>query len=188
MGKLVAGGVLGLGLIYLAWRWRRSAQATAIENAGRAAQQQVEAEARAAEKAIRDAAKSEHNRAGPVAPNDWKFALCIAALGLLVLVTGCGDMKAYGVSRWPMIETPPELEYSASEQAALAEFSAKNPDLARKIVNQARALRAAVDEYNKRAREVNEKQLKALGYDKAEIGRLLGDGGKPDAGRETAPD
>lgn len=90
------------------------------------------------------------------------------------LLSGCVDPKAYGVSKWPAIPVPQDLEYSEEEQAALASFTAENPGLARKIVNQGQALRAAIREYNKRAWEVNAKQLKSLGYEDQDVIRLLG--------------
>lgn len=174
LGKLLAGGILGLGLVWLIWRKLTQGEARAVELAGRQAQQQVEAEARAAETAIREAAEARKNQSGPVVPGDWKFALLIGALALMVCAVGCGDLKAVGVSRWPMIQAPAPLEYTPEEQGALVEFSTLHPDLARKIVNQAQAMRAAIQEYNRRAWDVNAKQLKSLDYSDEDIVRLLG--------------
>ena len=174
-GKAIAGVLLGAGLIWLIWRKITQGEARAVENAGRKAAQEIEAEAQAAEAAIRKKAQAKHEQAGPVNPNDWKFSLLIGALGLLCIVAGCTDVKAFGVSRWPMIEVPLPAEYTADEQAALAQFSTEHPALARKIVNQGQALRSAVDEYNQRAWDVNAKQLKTLGYTDIETIRLLGE-------------
>ena len=112
-------------------------------------------------------------------------------VALLLSVAGCTDPKAFGVSRWPAIDVPPPLEYTPEELAALGQFSQAHPELARKIVNQSQSMRAAIDEYNRRAWQVNARQLKTLGYTGDDIERLLGPkptGAKDEDSGPFAPD
>lgn len=73
LGKLLAGGILGVGLLWMIWNRLSRAEATAVENAGRKAQQEIEAEADAAQKAIQQAVDTEKSKTGPVTNTEWKF-------------------------------------------------------------------------------------------------------------------
>jgi hypothetical protein len=91
---------------------------------------------------------------------------------LLMTLAGClgsGDLKAYGVAPWPIYKEPDALNFTDAEKATLTKFAADNAELFKKIQGQSHAWRAIVQAHNKRALEINQNQLKALGYDEATV-------------------
>lgn len=102
-----------------------------------------------------------------------KTILQLSIASLLLLLLGCADAKSLGMGRWPLLPQPEELVLNAEEIVALAEFAAKRPALVAKIKKQSDAYRAVIEAYNKRAREVNRRQLQALGYTEAELPEQL---------------
>ena len=94
------------------------------------------------------------------------LTLCsLLALSAVLSLSGCGDAQSFGIGPWPVYTEPPALEFSPAEQVILRRFAADNPTLFNRIQNQSHAWRAIVQEHNKRAKEMNKRQLKALGFD-----------------------
>ena len=75
-----------------------------------------------------------------------------------------------GMGRWPFYEQPAALVFSDAEKAALAKFAVDNPELSAKIREYSAVNAAIVAAHNKKALEVNLKQLKdGLGYEEREL-------------------
>ena len=91
----------------------------------------------------------------------------------IMLVCGCNDPKAYGVGPWPVYTEPASLQFSSDEQTALQNFAREHPALFQRIQNQEHAYRAIVQEHNKRAKEMNQRQLKALGFDEESLRKTM---------------
>ncbi|MCZ7645293.1 MAG: hypothetical protein M5U26_08415 [Planctomycetota bacterium] len=110
---------------------------------------------------------------------------------MLPLLAGCGPSggSASGRQRAPMLDLPPANEYTPEELATLGALAAEHPLLARKLVNQGQALRAAGETYNAWAWNHNAKMLRELGYTEPEIAKLLGaqPGKKPEPPESGAP-
>jgi len=77
-----------------------------------------------------------------------------------------------GVGRWPVYKSPPPVNFTKAENAAIVEFAETHPVAYRKMHRQFLAYRAIVRAHNKKAVEVNRKQLKALGYGQSEINQM----------------
>lgn len=103
-------------------------------------------------------------------------------IGSLICLAGCNDMKAFGVSPWPIYKEPAPLTFSADEQAALVKFATEQPELFKKIQGQSHSYRAIVQTHNKKALEINKKQLEALGYDEKTVRQVY-----PDATNTSKP-
>ena len=88
---------------------------------------------------------------------------------LLLALAGCVDGKTYGISPWPIYKEPAPLVFDDKETAELMKFAVANPELYKKIQGQSNSYRAIVRTHNKKALEVNKKQLQALGYDEETI-------------------
>ena len=92
---------------------------------------------------------------------------------LLIGGSGCGNIKGFGVGRWPVYSVPADPALSEADKADLVEFAKAKPELFGKIHGQFLAYRKIVQEHNKKAKEVNRRQLEALGYEKGEIESML---------------
>src|ERR1041384_6828416 len=90
----------------------------------------------------------------------------------MVGIAGCGSIQSFGVGPWPIYTEPQPLEFSDTEKQELATWAAQDPALFRRIQNQEHSYRAIVREHNKQAREMNLRQLRALGYDDETLRRL----------------
>ena len=102
----------------------------------------------------------------------------LAWIALFMLgLAGCGSMKGYGVSRWPVYQTPPAPGLTAEDEALLKDFEAQHPKTFKKIHGQFLAYREIVRIHNKGALEINRRQLQALGYESQELDRMLPPGG-----------
>jgi hypothetical protein len=97
----------------------------------------------------------------------------IIALAALLALCGCNNPQSFGIGPWPVYAEPPPLEFTPDEQAALENFSRGNPELFKRIQGQAHAYRAIVQEHNRRAKEMNKKQLKTLGFDDEALKQTL---------------
>lgn len=105
----------------------------------------------------------------------------LLAAALCLTLSGCGGSKAValGGQRLVRLDAPPVIQYSTEDRTALAAFSESNPELARKIVNQAQAMRKSLEVYDKLRWMHNARALRALGYSHEEIERIEG----PDPGQ-----
>ncbi len=85
---------------------------------------------------------------------------------------GCGaDLKSLGVGRQPFIQFE-SVEFSDAEKGELLAIRQAHPALFDKLQQYSAQNAAAIQAYNRRALEVNLKQLKALGYSDDEIKSL----------------
>lgn len=97
----------------------------------------------------------------------------LAAISIILLLSGCSDPKSFGVGPWPVYAEPPPLQFAPDEQTDLENFARDHPALFKRIQGQAHAYRAIVQEHNKRAKEMNQRQLKALGFDEEALRQTL---------------
>lgn len=96
----------------------------------------------------------------------------LAALTMAVSSVGCLDAKSMGVSRWPMYEPPAALVFSDAEIATIRKWATEQPELFKKLQAQNNQWAALVNTHNKKALEINLKQLDALGHDENERNTL----------------
>lgn len=99
-------------------------------------------------------------------------------IGSLLCLVGCSDMKSFGVSPWPIYTEPAPLVFDEAETKTLTDFATSNPELFKKIQGQSHAYRAIVQSHNKKALEINKKQLEALGYDEKTVRQVYPDTGQ----------
>ena len=99
----------------------------------------------------------------------YKFAASI----LILLLSGCSDAKSFGVGPWPVYTEPPPLQFTPAEQTELETFARDHAALFKRIQGQAHSYRAIVQEHNKRAKEMNLRQLKALGFDEESLRKTM---------------
>ena len=97
--------------------------------------------------------------------------LCLCAS--VVVLSGCGSVQSFGVGPWPVYKEPDALTFSDDERSALETFAHDHPDLFKRIQGQAYSYRAIVREHNRRAKEMNLRQLKTLGFDEDSIKKTL---------------
>ncbi len=102
-----------------------------------------------------------------------KIRYKFAALSLVLLLSGCSDAKSFGVGPWPVYAEPPPLQFTSTEQAELESFARDHAALFKRIQGQAHSYRAIVQEHNKRAKEMNLCQLKALGFDEDSLRKTM---------------
>lgn len=100
----------------------------------------------------------------------YKLAIICIILGA---ISGCSDPKSFGVGPWPIYAEPPPLEFTPEEAQDLQTFARDHPTLFKRIQGQAHAYRAIVQEHNRRAKEMNQRQLKALGFDEKTLNDTL---------------
>lgn len=90
----------------------------------------------------------------------------------LAVLSSCGvDLKSMGVGRQPFIEFV-GVEFSDTEKGELLAIRQAHPVLFDKLQQYSAQNAAAIQAYNRRALEVNCKQLKALGYSDDEVKSL----------------
>jgi len=102
----------------------------------------------------------------------WKIGL-LGSVAMLLCLSACSNPQSFGIGPWPVYAEPPPLEFTPAEQAALKLFARNNPELFKRIQGQAHSYRAIVQEHNKRAKEMNKKQLKTLGFDDEAIRQTM---------------
>jgi len=95
------------------------------------------------------------------------------ALSFLLILSGCSDAKSFGVGPWPVYAEPPPLQFTSAEQTELESFARDHAALFKRIQGQAHSYRAIVQEHNKRAKEMNLRQLKALGFDEDSLRKTM---------------
>jgi hypothetical protein len=91
----------------------------------------------------------------------------------IIIFAGCNDPKSFGVGPWPVYTEPAPLQFSPDEQTTLQSFSREYPDLFKRLQGQSHAYRAIVQEHNKHAKEMNQRQLKALGFDEESLRKTM---------------
>jgi hypothetical protein len=97
----------------------------------------------------------------------------LAAIALLLSLSACSNPQSFGIGPWPVYAEPAPLEFTPDEQAELKQFAHDHPALFKRIQGQANSYRAIVQEHNKRAKEMNKKQLKTLGFDDEAIRQTM---------------
>ena len=97
-------------------------------------------------------------------------SLCLC---LLLFLCGCGNVQSFGVGPWPVYKEPEALSFDENDRAALQAFALEHPDLLKRIQGQAHSYRAIVREHNRRAKEMNLRQLKTIGFDEESIKQTL---------------
>lgn len=97
----------------------------------------------------------------------------LAVISVILVLAGCSDPKSFGVGPWPVYTEPAPLQFSPDEQTELETFARDHPALFKRIQGQAHAYRAIVQEHNKRAKEMNQRQLKALGFDEDTLRKTM---------------
>jgi hypothetical protein len=97
-----------------------------------------------------------------------KWLLCF-----LLFLSGCGSVQSFGVGPWPVYKEPDPLSFDDNDRAALESFAHDHPDLFKRIQGQALQYRAILREHNRRAKEMNLRQLKTIGFDEESIKQTL---------------
>src|ERR1041385_670603 len=90
--------------------------------------------------------------------------ICLYTI-LTLFLSGCGSVQSFGVGPWPVYKEPDPLSFDDNDRAALEAFALEHPDLFQRIQGQAHSYRAIVREHNRRAKEMNLRQLKTIGFD-----------------------
>ena len=109
-----------------------------------------------------------------IANRKSKIALCLCAS--VVILSGCSDLKGYGVSRWPLYrELPNGVELTDEEKAQIK--AALPPELLERVKGAACELayyRQIVRTHNDAAADKWLKIEKSLGADDEELKQLQG--------------
>lgn len=95
-----------------------------------------------------------------------RLLICAAAI---LLLPGCGNVQSFGVGPWPVYKEPEALSFDDNERTALQEFALNHAALFKRIQGQALSYRAIIREHNRRAKEMNLRQLKTIGFDEQSI-------------------
>jgi len=94
-------------------------------------------------------------------------------VALMLFLSGCGSVQSFGVGPWPVYKEPDALTFTDDERAELETFAHDHSELFKRIQGQANAYRAIVREHNRRAKEMNLRQLKTIGFDEQSIKQTL---------------
>src|SRR4051812_24691732 len=95
-----------------------------------------------------------------------RLLVCAAAIFLL---SGCGNVQSFGVGPWPVYKEPEALSFDDNDRTALQEFALNHAALFKRIQGQTLSYRAIIREHNRRAKEMNLRQLKTIGFDEQSI-------------------